>query len=484
MRLIYVLLSSTFGMHQYTADLANRMADCRFGISVFPIGNSQSAIRPAPVPERSRDNPGVVLITTTSCPRDRYSPAVRIETPIAARGTGFSREGLDWRGYHRVLSAMDPARLMQDIDGLSRIRAGERSARGPQPDAIVHFTGVHLWNPPLVRALRRRGIPVIHTLHDLHPHRGVRFGGLIGLWNRLIIASGAHILVHARCSRDELLARGVPRERVTCTSLLHGFWGYETGVSLTAESRRQPAIDQECDSPPEEAPDCGLQTPYAIRPTPYAIGHAPSAISPTPSAIRLTPSAISHQPSPIRSTPSALRHAPSVLFFGRLESYKGLDVLLSAWAQASPGAPGARLLIAGPPAAEMALPALPDAVELRARRIEDAEACELFRRAAVLVLPYRDATQSALVAAAYAFDLPVIVTDAGALSEYVVPGETGWVVPAGDGAALAAALREALADPARLHEMGCAGRAWLTAQREVEEAALAAMYAEVPRSFP
>ena len=125
----------------------------------------------------------------------------------------------------------------------------------------------------------------------------------------------------------------------------------------------------------------------------------------------------------------------------------------------------------------MTLPPLPPGVELRDRRIADDEAEALFRSAAVLVLPYRDATQSALVAAAYAFGVPVIVTDAGALPEYVVagatgPGETGWVVPAGDAGALAAALREALADPARLRRMGAAGRAWFAARRAEEQVAL------------
>jgi len=81
----------------------------------------------------------------------------------------------------------------------------------------------------------------------------------------------------------------------------------------------------------------------------------------------------------------------------------------------------------------------------------------LFRSACLLVLPYRDATQSALVAAAYTFGLPVIVTDTGALAEYVVEGETGWIVPPGDARALASALRAALADPGRLSAMGLAG---------------------------
>lgn len=47
MRIVYVLLSPTFGMHQYTADLANRMAE---------------------------QGHAVVLVTTTTFARDRYSP--------------------------------------------------------------------------------------------------------------------------------------------------------------------------------------------------------------------------------------------------------------------------------------------------------------------------------------------------------------------------------------------------------------------------
>lgn len=53
--------------------------------------------------------------------------------------------------------------------------------------------------------------------------------------------------------------------------------------------------------------------------------------------------------------------------------------------------------------------------------------------------------------------LPTIVTDAGALGE-VVPVDAGGLVPVGDAAALAVALRRLLSDPAALHAAGMAAR--------------------------
>jgi alpha-maltose-1-phosphate synthase len=115
-------------------------------------------------------------------------------------------------------------------------------------------------------------------------------------------------------------------------------------------------------------------------------------------------------------------------------------------------------------------------VELRNRLIEDDEAIDLFRRCSLVVLPYVDATQSALIAAAYFFGKPVIVTRTGALPEYVIDGETGWVIEPRDPQALAECLLAAFSDPARLAEMGKAGRAWYEVQRRIEHSMLLTMY--------
>ena len=386
MRICYVLLSPTFGMHQYTADLANRMAQAGHDVH---------------------------LVTTARYPPDRYLPAVTVHTPVNTRNTGFSPDAL--RPF--------------------AIRNSQFAIRNLNPD-LVHFTGVHLWNVPLVWALRRCGIVVIHTLHDLDPHHGVRFGSLIRLWNRLIIGSAGYLLVHGQVYRDRLIARAVPPDRVTYIPLLHLCFSYE------------------CEQ--------------ALRHQPSAIGHRQSA------TLRL-------RSGQVRNPQSAIHYEPWALFFGRLERYKGIEHLLAACAMLdSPDGDGLRLVLAGPGS----LPALwagllPPRIEVRNRLIGDEEAIDLFRRCGLLALPYVDATQSALVAAAYFFRKPVVVTRTGALPEYVEHGRTGWVVEPGDAAALADCLAQALSDPARLPRMGQAGRAWYDEQRGLEEETLLTMYERV-----
>jgi glycosyltransferase involved in cell wall biosynthesis len=81
----------------------------------------------------------------------------------------------------------------------------------------------------------------------------------------------------------------------------------------------------------------------------------------------------------------------------------------------------------------------------------------LYAAADLFVLPSTFEPWGAVVAEALACGLPVVVADrVGCAPDLVQPGQNGWVVPAGDAGALAALLREALADPARLAAMGAA----------------------------
>ena len=366
MRVCYVVLSPTFGMHQYTADPANRMA---------AAGHE------------------VHLVTTARAPRDRWAPEIQIHTPVETSNTGFSTEGLRLSNVGRALAAICAL----------------------QPD-VVHFGGPHLWNVGLLRRLGARGIPTVHTLHDLDPHSGAGYGALLKPWNWLVARRAGHVLVHGECYRRRLLGWGLPEEKVTCTPLLHLF--------LSSEAMRQ----------------------------------APAWAE-------------------------AATHEPWALFFGRIETYKGVRQLIEAAALLEGGAGGKpRVVIAGKgEIARLWTGPLPERLELRNYLVEDEEAVDLFSRCSVLVLPYLDATQSALVAAAYYFYKPVIVTRAGALPEYVQQGRTGYVVEPGDPGALARRLGELLGDPARVKQMGAAGRAWYETQRAQEERALSEMYESLVR---
>jgi glycosyltransferase involved in cell wall biosynthesis len=145
-----------------------------------------------------------------------------------------------------------------------------------------------------------------------------------------------------------------------------------------------------------------------------------------------------------------------VLFFGLLRPYKGLDVLLEAWE----GIEGAELWIVGMPRM--------DTSELRARGgasvhfverfVDDGELAEHFRRADLVVLPYREADQSGVLATALAFGTPLLLSDVGGFPEVARTGAARCVA-AGDADALRRELRGLLGDPDARAQMRVRARA-------------------------
>lgn len=135
---------------------------------------------------------------------------------------------------------------------------------------------------------------------------------------------------------------------------------------------------------------------------------------------------------------------PLVLFFGRLEHYKGLDVLVEA-AELLRGS--FRVAIAGPGKLP---PLLLDRIrkrrelfELHNRFLLEIEVARLFQRSSVCVMPYRQASQSTVPHIAAAFGVPVVATDVGAVGDQV-RRINGVVVPPGDAHALARGILSAV----------------------------------------
>jgi glycosyltransferase involved in cell wall biosynthesis len=138
---------------------------------------------------------------------------------------------------------------------------------------------------------------------------------------------------------------------------------------------------------------------------------------------------------------------PVILFFGLLRPYKGLDTLLRAFCELH----GAELWIVGNPRMDLAplrrlAGEAPGRVRFVTRFVEDAEVPPIFRRADLVVLPYRDAEQSGVLYTGLAFGKPLVLSSVGGFPEVAATG-AARLVPPEDPDALAEALSELTADP-------------------------------------
>lgn len=120
--------------------------------------------------------------------------------------------------------------------------------------------------------------------------------------------------------------------------------------------------------------------------------------------------------------------AEYLLFFGRIDKYKGIGGLIDAYheveGQALP------LVIAGSGMLSDKEKASFDRtsnVTLINRYIGDGEMKWLFSHAVAVVLPYIEATQSGVIPMAYAYSKPVLVSDIPGLTQFVIDGETGII---------------------------------------------------------
>jgi glycosyltransferase involved in cell wall biosynthesis len=150
-----------------------------------------------------------------------------------------------------------------------------------------------------------------------------------------------------------------------------------------------------------------------------------------------------------------------VLFFGLLRPYKGIDVLLDAWR----GIDDAELWIVGMPRMDISAlrASAPPGVRFVARFVTDEQLPPYFRRADLVVLPYREIEQSGVLFTALAFGKPLLLSDVGGFAEVAGLGGAHAVAP-GDAPALHAALTELLADPAKRDALATRARQLATGE--------------------
>lgn len=161
------------------------------------------------------------------------------------------------------------------------------------------------------------------------------------------------------------------------------------------------------------------------------------------------------------------------LFFGRVEPYKGLNILFAAMRELVARHRDLRMVIAG----SGPLPTIPQDIApnlvLINRFIEDREIKSLFTQASFLVLPYLEATQSGVIPLAAAFGRPAVATRVGALPELIEHGVTGAIVEAGDPSALASAMQDMIERPTATRQMGLAALSRMQARYAWPEVARA-----------
>ena len=124
-----------------------------------------------------------------------------------------------------------------------------------------------------------------------------------------------------------------------------------------------------------------------------------------------------------------------LLFFGFIRDYKGLDLLLKAFADERFRKLPLKLLVAGefysdpePYRILIEKLGLSDCVIMSNDFIPDSEVGMYFSAADLVVQPYKHATQSGVTQIAYHFNRPMIITDVGGLAEFVPDGKVGYVV--------------------------------------------------------
>jgi len=165
---------------------------------------------------------------------------------------------------------------------------------------------------------------------------------------------------------------------------------------------------------------------------------------------------------------------PVLLSVGRVEQNKGLHVLAAALGSIQ-DVPWRWVMVGDGPYRARVEAAVADA-GIAARttfcgRVDDAALHAWYEAATVFVHPTLYEGSSIVTLEAMAHRRPVVATTAGGLPDKVRPGQTGWLVPPGDPAALAGAVREALANPAALPGLGLAGRALADAEFSWERSA-------------
>jgi len=253
------------------------------------------------------------------------------------------------------------------------------------------------------------------------------------------------------CSPDVLIVESNPRYLSTSAAVR---W---------MKRRGKPVIGWGLGAPPPSGSLSGLRKflrYYFLRPFDALITYSRGGVDQyarlgfPAGKIFVAPNAVAARPSHALPTrPSGWDGKPYVLFVGRLQARKRLDLLLQACA-ALPASLQPRLVIVGDGPERRTLETLAQRVYPSAQFPGARHAAELaayFSSADLFVLP---GTGGLAVQEAMSYGLPVIMGQGDGTNDQLVRPENGWQIPPGDISTLTGNLQMALTDVQRLRRMG------------------------------
>lgn len=289
-----------------------------------------------------------------------------------------------------------------------------------RPDICHCHSIYHHLSPSILGLLKRRGIPVVMTLHDLKLACPAYH-----MFNRGAVCERCkggrlHELLLGRCIKGSLALSTIVAAEAVLHGLLHSYRDHVDRFIVPCRHYLEKLVEWGWDR--------------------ERFVHIPNFVDP-----------LGYLPDP--------RPGSAFLYFGRLSPEKGLTTLIEAAAKA-----GVCVQLAGDGPQRDALQALAETLHADVQflgRLEGDALHAAVRSSRATVLPavwYENAPISVLES--YALAKPVIGADIGGLSELILQDHTGALVPSGCSDTLAATLRRFAELPdARIAEMGRAGRA-------------------------
>lgn len=295
-----------------------------------------------------------------------------------------------------------------------------RLIRGERPDAVYVLQQINALSPSVFKACRDEGVRVVHRLSDFN----------------------------MMCPRSDFLCDGE-----VCEACLHGDYGKALERRCCHGSKATTLVRVSSMKYHQRRDLFGCVDAF-VCPTRFTASKLVESGVPAPK-VHVLPTFVD---APSRGTLAGSESGGYALYLGRISPEKGVDLLVRSVADR----PSVRLKITGslndPYASSVATMArdlgVGDRVEF-VGFVKGEEKTRLIAGSSCVVCPsvwYENMPNAVLEA--YSYSKPVVAFDIGCMPELVKDGETGVVVPLGDGARFGEAVESLCSDRDLAREMG------------------------------